>query len=98
MHTNVPDIYAAGDCVEIWHRVPDSSTYLPLGTTAHKQGRVAGENAAGGQRLFERSLGTQLVKVFDPAVARTGLRDQGCAAGKLRAARCGHRGLRPQGV
>jgi NADPH-dependent 2,4-dienoyl-CoA reductase/sulfur reductase-like enzyme len=49
--------------------------YLPLGTTAHKQGRVAGENAIGGDREFEGSLGTQVVKVFDIAIARTGLRD-----------------------
>jgi len=49
-------------------------TYLPLGTTAHKQGRVAGENAAGGDREFAGSLGTQVVKIFDHAAARTGLR------------------------
>jgi NADPH-dependent 2,4-dienoyl-CoA reductase/sulfur reductase-like enzyme len=74
MSTNVPDIYAAGDCVETWHRVTERYTYLPLGTTAHKQGRIAGENAAGGQRRFAGSLGTQVVKVFDLAIARTGLR------------------------
>jgi NADPH-dependent 2,4-dienoyl-CoA reductase/sulfur reductase-like enzyme len=75
MCTNVADVFAAGDCVETWHRVLQSSTYLPLGTTAHKQGRVAGENAVGGKRLFQGSLGTQVVKVFDIAIARTGLRD-----------------------
>ncbi|MBT2233484.1 FAD/NAD(P)-binding oxidoreductase [Nonomuraea sp. NEAU-A123] len=48
MRTNLPDIYAAGDCVETYHRLLDRTTYIPLGTTAHKQGRVAGENAAGG--------------------------------------------------
>ena len=48
MQTNVPDIYAAGDCVETWHNLLNSYTYLPLGTTAHKQGRIAGENAVGG--------------------------------------------------
>jgi NADPH-dependent 2,4-dienoyl-CoA reductase/sulfur reductase-like enzyme len=75
MRTNVPDVFAAGDCVETWHRVVGAPTYLPLGTTAHKQGRVAGENAVGGERLFEGSLGTQVVKVFELAIARTGLRD-----------------------
>ena len=50
-------------------------TYLPLGTTAHKQGRVAGENALGGQARFAGSLGTQVVKVFDLVAARTGLRE-----------------------
>ncbi len=74
MRTGLPGIFAAGDCVVTHHRLL-GQTYLPLGTTAHKQGRVAGENAAGGRREFAGSLGTQVVKVFDQAAARTGLRD-----------------------
>jgi len=74
MRTNLPDVLAAGDCVITHHRLL-GVTYLPLGTTAHKQGRVAGENALGGDRQFAGSLGTQVVKVFDHAAARTGLRD-----------------------
>ena len=74
MHTNLPDVFAAGDCVVTHHRLL-GQTYLPLGTTAHKQGRVAGENALGGHRQFAGSLGTQVVKIFDQAAARTGLRD-----------------------
>jgi len=80
METNLPDVYAAGDCGETWHRVTGQNVYLPLGTTAHKQGRVAGENAVGGQREFAGSLGTQVVKVFDLAITRTGLRDQEATA------------------
>jgi len=76
MRTNIPDIYAAGDCVETWHRVLQQYKYLPLGTTSHKQGRVAGENAVGGNRKFAGCVGTQVVKVFDLAAARTGLREQ----------------------
>jgi NADPH-dependent 2,4-dienoyl-CoA reductase/sulfur reductase-like enzyme len=79
MRTGLPDIYAAGDCVITHHRLL-GQTYLPLGTTAHKQGRVAGENAAGGHREFAGSLGTQVVKIFDQAAARTGLRDHEAAA------------------
>jgi NADPH-dependent 2,4-dienoyl-CoA reductase/sulfur reductase-like enzyme len=75
METNVPDVYAAGDCVETYHRLLDQNDYLPLGSTAHKQGRVAGENAAGGQATFGGTLGTQVVQVFDLVAARTGLRD-----------------------
>ena len=75
METNVPDIYAAGDCVETLHRLLNKYIYLPLGTTAHKQGRIAGENAVSGNREFAGSLGTQVVKIFDMAVSRTGLRD-----------------------
>jgi NADPH-dependent 2,4-dienoyl-CoA reductase/sulfur reductase-like enzyme len=74
MRTNLPDVYAAGDCVVTHHRLL-GETYLPLGTTAHKQGRVAGENVLGGTREFAGSLGTQVVKIFDQAAARTGLRD-----------------------
>ena len=75
METGLPDIYAAGDCAETYHRVLGKNTYLPLGTTAHKQGRIAGENAAGGNREFAGTLGTQSVKIFDLVAARTGLKD-----------------------
>jgi NADPH-dependent 2,4-dienoyl-CoA reductase/sulfur reductase-like enzyme len=76
METNLPFVFAAGDCVETWHRVLERPAYLPLGTTSHKQGRVAGENAVGGNAEFQGSLGTQVVKVFDLAIARTGLREE----------------------
>jgi NADPH-dependent 2,4-dienoyl-CoA reductase/sulfur reductase-like enzyme len=79
MRTSLPDVLAAGDCVVTHHRLLGES-YLPLGTTAHKQGRVAGENALGGDREFAGSLGTQVVKIFDHAAARTGLRDHEAAA------------------
>jgi NADPH-dependent 2,4-dienoyl-CoA reductase/sulfur reductase-like enzyme len=79
MRTNLPDVLAAGDCVETYHRLLNRPAYLPLGTTAHKQGRVAGETAVGGDRAFAGSLGTQVVKVFELAVARTGLRDHEAA-------------------
>lgn len=75
METDVTNIFAAGDCVETWHRLLNTYTYLPLGTTAHKQGRIAGENAVGGKREFAGSLGTQSVKVFDLVTARSGLND-----------------------
>jgi NADPH-dependent 2,4-dienoyl-CoA reductase/sulfur reductase-like enzyme len=79
MRTELPDVFAAGDCVITHHRLL-GETYLPLGTTAHKQGRVAGENALGGNRQFAGSLGTQVVKIFDQAAGRTGLRDHEAAA------------------
>ncbi len=81
MQTGLPDVLAAGDCVVTHHRLL-GQTYLPLGTTAHKQGRIAGENALGAGRQFAGSLGTQVVKIFDQAAARTGLRhDEAAAAG-----------------
>jgi len=79
MRTGLPDVFAAGDCVVTHHRLL-GETYLPLGTTAHKQGRVAGENAVGGNRQFAGSLGTQVVKIFGQAAARTGLRDHEATA------------------
>jgi NADPH-dependent 2,4-dienoyl-CoA reductase/sulfur reductase-like enzyme len=79
MRTGLADVFAAGDCVITHHRLL-GETYLPLGTTAHKQGRVAGENALGGDRQFAGSLGTQVVKIFDQAAARTGLRDHEASA------------------
>jgi NADPH-dependent 2,4-dienoyl-CoA reductase/sulfur reductase-like enzyme len=79
MRTSLLDVFAAGDCVITHHRLL-GITYLPLGTTAHKQGRVAGENALGGNRAFAGSLGTQVVKIFEQAAARTGLRDREAVA------------------
>lgn len=75
METSLPAIYAAGDCAETYHRLLGKNTYLPLGTTAHKQGRIAGENALGGNREYTGTLGTQSVKIFDLVAARTGLKD-----------------------
>jgi NADPH-dependent 2,4-dienoyl-CoA reductase/sulfur reductase-like enzyme len=80
MTTNVPDILAAGDCAETWHRVLNSKVYMPLGSTAHKQGRVAGENMVGGNCEFQGTLGTQVVQVFDLVAAGTGLRDKQAAS------------------
>lgn len=71
--TNVENIYSGGDVAEALDLVTGKSTYVPLGTTANKQGRVAGENIAGGNAAFAGIVGTAVVKVFDLDVARTGL-------------------------
>ncbi|MFQ5695432.1 MAG: FAD-dependent oxidoreductase, partial [Terriglobia bacterium] len=71
--TNLPGVYAAGDCVETVHLVTGQPAYIPLGTTANKQGRVAGENAAGGHARFPGVVGTLITKLFELEVARTGL-------------------------
>jgi len=82
MQTNDPDIYAAGDCVESWNIITGKPAYVPLGSTANKQGRVAAVNVCGGNEKFPGILGTAVCKVFDFTVARTGLsvreaRDEG---------------------
>jgi NADPH-dependent 2,4-dienoyl-CoA reductase/sulfur reductase-like enzyme len=73
MQTSAASIYAAGDCTEVRHLVTGKPAYFPLGTTANKQGRVAGENAAGGNARFAGIVGTLVTQVFELAVARTGL-------------------------
>jgi NADPH-dependent 2,4-dienoyl-CoA reductase/sulfur reductase-like enzyme len=73
MRTNLPDVYAAGDCAEAFHLLTGEPAYIPLGSTANKQGRVAGTNAAGGEATFGGVVGTMVVRAFDLAVARTGL-------------------------
>jgi NADPH-dependent 2,4-dienoyl-CoA reductase/sulfur reductase-like enzyme len=76
METNAPDIYAAGDCAEAYHLVLGRNVYMPLGTTANKQGKVAGENVAGGNASFSGIVGTAVFKVFDLEVGRTGITEK----------------------
>ena len=73
MRTSDPDIYAAGDCVECTHMVTGQSCYVPLGSTANKQGRVAAAGICGREERFPGVLGSTVCKVFDHCVARTGL-------------------------
>ena len=73
MRTSDPDIYAAGDCVECKDRLTGRYVYVPLGSTANKQGRVAAVNICGGSETFPGVLGSAVCKVFDFCVARTGL-------------------------
>lgn len=73
MRTNVEDVFAAGDCATTVNTVTGAETWLPLGSTARKQGRVAGENIAGGSVDFPGVQGTAIVKCFDMTVGRTGL-------------------------
>ncbi|QNB46568.1 CoA-disulfide reductase [Thermanaerosceptrum fracticalcis] len=73
METNIPNIYAAGDCATAYHLLYQDDAYIPLGTTANKQGKVAGENAAGGKAEFAGIVGTAIIKVLDLEIGRTGL-------------------------
>jgi len=73
MQTSDPDIYAAGDCVECKDLMTGKPCFVPLGSTANKQGRVAAVNVCGGQDRFPGVLGSTVCKVFDFCVARTGL-------------------------
>jgi NADPH-dependent 2,4-dienoyl-CoA reductase/sulfur reductase-like enzyme len=64
------DIFAAGDCATARSYITNEDTYLSLGTTANKQGRIAGENAAGGSARFREIAGSAITKVFDLILVR----------------------------
>lgn len=73
MQTSVSDIYAVGDCALTYSRITGEETYVPLGSTANKMGRVCGDRITGGNLEFQGILGTGIYKVFNMTVAHTGL-------------------------
>ncbi|ODS49643.1 MAG: FAD-dependent pyridine nucleotide-disulfide oxidoreductase [Halanaerobium sp. 4-GBenrich] len=73
LETNIKGIYAVGDCAESKDLLTNKDVWVPLGSTANKQGRTAGENAAGGEAKHYGILKTGITKVFDLTVAKTGL-------------------------
>ena len=77
--TSEPSILAAGDCAEAHHIVTGRPAWIPLGTTANKQGKLAGENAVGGSARFGGIAGTNIAKVFELEVAQTGLTELAAA-------------------
>ncbi|MFD1322299.1 FAD-dependent oxidoreductase [Micromonospora sonneratiae] len=76
----VDGVWAAGDCVETFHRVTGQPAYLPLGTHANKQGRVAGIDIGGGYATFPGVVGTAVTRVCQLEVARTGLGERDATA------------------
>jgi CoA-dependent NAD(P)H sulfur oxidoreductase len=80
MKTSLPDVWAAGDCVETTNLVSGRPAWVPLGDTANQMGRVAGTNAASsaGEDVLEFPgvLGTGIFKVFDLGVGKTGLSER----------------------
>jgi NADPH-dependent 2,4-dienoyl-CoA reductase/sulfur reductase-like enzyme len=73
MRARAEGVWAAGDCVQKWHRIAQRPVALPLGTHANKEGRVAGINIGGGYATFPGVLGTAASKVCNVELARTGL-------------------------
>jgi len=72
----IDGIFAAGDCVESWHRVLEQPANIQLGTHANKQGRIAGVNATGGDLAFPGVIGTAVSKICHHEVARTGVSER----------------------
>ena len=78
LRTSDPDIFAAGDCIEVIHRVTGRPAHVPLGSLANRQGRAVGDNLAGRRTRFGPVAGSGAVKVFDFNVASTGLSQAAC--------------------
>lgn len=76
MRTSDPDIYAAGDCATVMHRVLKKPVYLALGTNANKQGRLAGDSMLGKPVCFDRPLGTSMLRLMGLEFACTGLNEK----------------------
>jgi len=73
LQTSDPDIYAAGDCIETTHILTEKPVYMPLGSNANRQGRIAAVNICGQTETFPGVLGSMACKVLDYAIACTGL-------------------------
>lgn len=71
--TSDPNIYAAGDCIEVINRITSRADYLPLATIAQQTGHTAGENAAGGNTVINPFVKNVAVKIFDKCLAIIGL-------------------------
>ena len=76
MRTSLPDVWAAGDCAVVYHRLMEEDYFIPLGTNANKCGRLAGENMAGAHVKFPGTLGTAAIKVFEMEFGRTGMAEK----------------------
>ena len=82
LQTSDPDIFAAGDMIEIEHRVSGKKVRIPLAGPANRQGRIAAENALGGTHSYKGATGTSVVRVFEAVAGITGLSlKQALAAG-----------------
>lgn len=76
METSQPDVYACGDCAEQFHVVTGKQVYRPLGSTANKMGRIAGDCVTGGTLRYRGTLGTGIFRVLGLNVGQTGLSER----------------------
>lgn len=76
METNITDVYAAGDCATQYHRIKELDDYIPLGTTANKQGRIAGLNMSGKRQSFKGVTGSSIIKFMGLSLGKTGLSEK----------------------
>lgn len=78
METSIPDVYAAGDCATVWHKLLDRPVMIALGTNANKQGRLAGDSVRGKPVCLKRALGTSMLRCMGLEFAKTGLGEIEC--------------------
>ena len=102
METSVPDIYAAGDAVQVKHYVTGEDSLLSLAGPANKQGRVIADNICGGDSRYLGSQGSSVIKVFDMTAATTGInetnaRRAGLSVDKVILSPMSHAGYYPGG-
>ena len=76
MQTNIKDVYACGDCIETFSVITGKPVYRPLGSTANKTGRIAGDVLSGGTLEYRGNLSTGIFKLFDMTIASTGLSEK----------------------
>ena len=76
MQTNIPDIYAVGDAVEVEDFITKKPAFIPLAGPANKQGRIAADNIAGNESVYTGTQGSAVLKLFDMTVATTGLNEK----------------------
>lgn len=76
METSIQDVYSAGDCATVYHRVINKNVYLPLATTANKMGKLAGANMVGENLEFQGTLGSSVIKIFDLQATKTGIGEE----------------------
>ncbi len=102
METSIPDIYAAGDAVQIKNFVTGADTLISLAGPANKQGRIAADNICGGHSRYTGGQGSSVVKLFDMTAAATGINEktaksQGIEADKVILSPMSHAGYYPGG-
>lgn len=102
METSVPDVYAAGDAVQVKHYITGEDALISLAGPANKQGRIAADNICGGDSVFKGSQGSSVIKVFDMTAASTGINEKTAKAlgldyDKVSLAPMSHAGYYPGG-
>jgi len=80
MQTNIPNIYAVGDAVEVEDFITKKPDFIPLAGPANKQGRIAADNIAGFESVYTGTQGSAVLKLFDMTVATTGLNEKSATA------------------